>query len=97
MSDEKRGLYRKYTVERMDGSSGLGGKHADCEYFVLDLAHDKHAFAALLAYANSCADECPQLAADLRRRAVGERSDELARTEHPAKAKGGEWWDDERS
>lgn len=84
--DEHRGLYGKYRVERRDGSSGPGGKHAQCEYFVLDLAHDKHAFQALMAYADSCADEFPELAADLRRRAVGERSDELAREQRSNEA-----------
>lgn len=28
--------------------------------------HDKHAYPALLAYAKSCEDELPKLAADLR-------------------------------
>jgi hypothetical protein len=63
--DKNRGLYGKYFVERTDGSSASGGKHHNCEYFVLDLTHDKHAPAALRAYAESCKDEYPQLAADL--------------------------------
>lgn len=67
MDDTKRGLYRKYSkVERSDGSTGPGGKHEKCEYFVLDLEHDKHAKAALKAYADSCAREFPELAKDLR-------------------------------
>lgn len=66
MDDATRGLYRKYSkVERADGSSGTGGKHEKCEFFVLDLEHDKHAKAALKAYADSCAKEFPELAKDL--------------------------------
>jgi len=66
MGDSTRGLYDKFTVERTDGSSSEGGKHDHCEYFVLDLNHDKHAPAALLAYAESCQVEYPLLATDLR-------------------------------
>ncbi len=65
MDDTKRGLYRKYKVSRTDGSSKPGEKHDGCEYFVLDLEHDKHAKAALKAYAKSCAREFPALAKDL--------------------------------
>ena len=61
MSDEKKGLYRKYRVERVDGSK----RHEHCAYFVLDLTHDKYADAALEAYANACAAECPVLAQEL--------------------------------
>lgn len=59
------GLYRKFVVTRTDGSSAPGGKHADCNYFVLDLTHDVHAIPALKAYADSCRTELPLLAADL--------------------------------
>jgi hypothetical protein len=72
-ADERRGLYRKYHVERTDGSSKPGGKHARCDYFVLDLVHDKHARLALFAYVESCKDEYPQLATDLQARALGGR------------------------
>jgi len=41
-------------VARVDGASVLGGKHHNCEYFVLDLDHDPHAIAAIRAYADSC-------------------------------------------
>ena len=68
MADQERGLYEKFIVRRMDGSSSRGRKHADCEYFVLDLMHDKFAAAALKAYADACAEEFPLLAADLRRK-----------------------------
>lgn len=62
----ERGLFRKYDVERTDGSSAPGEKHHACEYFVLDLSHDPFAPAALRAYAEACAQEYPALAADLR-------------------------------
>lgn len=67
MNDTERGLYGKYMIARTDGSSEPGGKHQDCQYFVLDLDHDKHAKAAIEAYANSCAEEFPALAKDLRK------------------------------
>jgi len=65
MDDRSRGLYDKFHIERMDGSSEPGGKHEDCEYFVLDLTHDPHALPALKAYADSCRVDYPLLAADL--------------------------------
>lgn len=67
LDDKKRGLYGKYEVKRKDGSSDAFGKHANCEYFVLDLDHDKHAKAAIRAYAASCKKEYPELAKDLRK------------------------------
>lgn len=71
MGDPNRGLYQKFTrIERADGQHEPGRKHADCEYFVLDLDHDPHAYAALLAYARSCESEYPLLARDLRTRAA---------------------------
>ena len=66
MGDRTRGLYDKFFVDRTDGSSAPGQKHAGCEYYVLDLDHDKHAIAALEAYAASCEAEYPLLAIDLR-------------------------------
>lgn len=69
MRDKIRGLYNKFRVERVDGSSEPGGKHHGCEYFVLDLTHDKHARAALLSYAESCRGDYPLLAADLFQKA----------------------------
>jgi len=65
MSDKEKGLYEKYNVSRVDGSSDIGEKHADCEYFVLDLTHDPHARVAMKAYVESCADDYPALADDL--------------------------------
>ncbi len=67
MSDKRQqGLIHKFNVTRTDGTSAVGEKHHGCEYFVLDLTHDKHAVAAVLAYAASCEAEYPLLAADLR-------------------------------
>lgn len=66
-ADEQLGVYRKYNVERTDGSSKPGGKHEDCRYYVLDLDHDPHAYPALMAYIESCQEQFPGLAADLRR------------------------------
>lgn len=64
--DTQRGVYEKFTVERNDGSSSVGGKHEFCRYFVLDLDHDRFSAPALLAYAEACAVEFPDLASDLR-------------------------------
>lgn len=66
--DTQRGLYGKFNVSRTDGSDHKGGKHYGCDYFVLDVTHDKHAPAALSAYASSVAATHPQLAADMRSR-----------------------------
>lgn len=63
--EDERGLFQKFVVLRKDGSSAPGAKHGDCQYFVLDLNHDKHARAAIAAYVEDCRDEHPQLAADL--------------------------------
>ncbi|MDO3096815.1 hypothetical protein [Mycobacteroides abscessus] len=58
MADE-RGMYMKYRVERMDGKD-LG------PWFILEYKKDRHARAALAAYADSCAEDNPELAQDLR-------------------------------
>lgn len=60
-NDNELGLYNKYDVRRIDGSD----KHRNCSYFVLDLQHDKFAIPALIAYAEACEVEFPQLSADL--------------------------------
>jgi hypothetical protein len=65
-SDQTKGLYRKFLVLRTDGSSEPGGKHDGCECFVLDITHDKYAAPALLAYAEACDAEYPELAKDIR-------------------------------
>jgi hypothetical protein len=70
MTDETRGLYKKFNVTRTDGSSEPGCKHHNCDYFVLDMDHDEHARAAIKAYVQSLedAEQYPGLAADLRYR-----------------------------
>ena len=62
LKDEERGLYNKYVVSRVGDPTG---KHSRCQYFVLDLNHDKHARLALHAYIDSCRQEYPELAKDL--------------------------------
>lgn len=57
-SDRGRGLYGKYRVERVDGKD-------KGPYFVLGYATDPHARAAVAAYAASCRQDDPALAADL--------------------------------
>lgn len=66
LAEKQAGIYRKFRVERTDGSSGPGGKHERCEFFVLDWEHDKFAVPAALAYADACEQEFPELARDLR-------------------------------
>jgi hypothetical protein len=63
MTDEKRGIYQKYKVERLNDSNR---KHDNCFYFVLDTAHDEFSAAALRAYANACEAKFPELARDIR-------------------------------
>ena len=70
-TDQRKGSYHKYRVERRDGSTAPGRKHARCAYFVLDLMHDEFAVAALAAYADSCQEKYPELAAELRSLDVG--------------------------
>lgn len=65
----ERGLYRKYQVQRADGRDAPGEEHADCHYYVLDLACDPFAAPALRAYADACEAEYPDLASDLRKEA----------------------------
>jgi hypothetical protein len=59
------GIYGKFVVQRTDGGSRPGKKHHGCDYFVLDLTHDRHAVAAIAAYVLSCEQEKPELAEDL--------------------------------
>lgn len=61
MNDTARGMYRKYTVQRMDGKV----EHLSCRHFVLDVDHDPHALPALRAYAVSCRATHPKLADDI--------------------------------
>jgi hypothetical protein len=64
----EQGLFRKFEVRRTDGSDAPGGKHCGCEYFVLDVTHDQHATAALMAYATAAQATHPLLVADMRDR-----------------------------
>jgi len=66
MNAPDKGLFKKFIINRIDGRDGAGDKHDGCEYFVLDLTHDKHAIPAIAAYAESCEREFPALANDLR-------------------------------
>jgi len=66
MNQQEQGLYHKFNISRTDGTDAPGGKHFGDEYFVLNLTTDKHTIPAIAAYAESCADEYPLLASDLR-------------------------------
>lgn len=66
--NRQQGLYGKFHIARTDGTDAPGGKHHGCDYFVLDVTHDKHAKAALAAYADAVEATHPQLAADMRSR-----------------------------
>ena len=63
MSDETKGVYEKYRVERLNDEAG---KHKQCNYFVLDLVHDEFAVPALRAYVKVCRKKYPKLAEDLQ-------------------------------
>ena len=60
-----QGIYNKFIVYRTDGKSNIGQKHHECKYFVLDLNHDKFAIPAIIAYAEACREEYPELSANL--------------------------------
>lgn len=79
--DRDRGLYQKFAVSRT--SPEAEARHQGCEYFVLDITHDRHASAALAAYADSCRAEFPTLAADLNAKS-GRPDAEPARTSEEA-------------
>lgn len=58
------GLYEKYKVERLDDPTG---KHAGCQFFVLDPQHDPLARWVLKEYADRAFESGSyQLAADLK-------------------------------
>lgn len=57
------GLGQKYIVLRLNDEVG---KHDACEFFVLDLEHDRHTQPALRAYADSVESENPSFASELR-------------------------------
>ncbi len=60
------GMYPKFQVIRADGRDAPGQKHENDEYFALNLTTDKYAIPAITAYAKSCEQDYPLLAADLR-------------------------------
>ena len=60
---DKRGIYGKYRIEKTDGTP----VDPRAVYFTLRLDTDKHARAAVRAYIESCLDEQPKLAQDLKR------------------------------
>lgn len=59
------GLDDRYLVTRVDGRSEKGKKHHGCQYFVLDLTHDRYAMSAIEQYGMACMNEYPMLATDL--------------------------------
>ena len=65
MMADIRGLMNKYVIIRTDGDPT--GKHAVCNYFVLDIDHDEDARDALSFYADMVQIKRPNLSADLRR------------------------------
>lgn len=65
MSNQPNGLYGKFNVTRTDGRDQPGGDRADAEHFVLDLVHDQFSAVALLAYAEACQHEYPDLSRQL--------------------------------
>ena len=68
MDNKDKGLYGKFEgIFRSDGGSGLGRKHENCRYFILDIDHDKYAKAALFAYALECRADYLNLSSDLLR------------------------------
>jgi len=88
--EEHVGIYHKFWVRRTDGSSRPGGKHADCEYFVLDWNHDPFAIPAMRAYAEACQAEYPELAQDIldRAKTFAERAKRRALTRATAQRQG---------
>jgi hypothetical protein len=94
MGNRNRGIYNKFRVERVDGKSASGKKHAGCDYFVLDITHDPHAIPALLAYAESASrDDYELLALDIVAKvgavtagAVPQRSSSKSQGEHRRKS-----------
>ena len=59
--EKQKGLYRKYRIEKTDGST----TDPKAQYFVLRIDTDPHARVALGAYTMSVFIDNPQLACDL--------------------------------
>lgn len=70
MSDDderQRGLYRKYDLYRVRNADGHEYRERVTDpFFALRYTTDPHAAVALRAYADSCENDYPQLAAELR-------------------------------
>ena len=65
MGNKEIGWHTKFkNIERVDNEHLEGGKHFNCTYFVLDITHDKHSIAALIAYAESCKKDGYELLAN---------------------------------
>jgi hypothetical protein len=62
--DTERGLYPKYELHRINEDRSHRF-HVFTPFFVLRYDTDPHARAALVAYAESCRNEYPQLADEL--------------------------------
>ncbi|WP_137009579.1 hypothetical protein [Aquitalea aquatilis] len=87
MQQKKIGLYPKFIVNRTDGRDQPGGDRHGASYFVLDMTHDKFAPSALLAYANACATDYPQLHQDLIKNVLASveiERDQYGTWSHPA-------------
>ncbi len=76
IKSDEYGLHNKFNVIRTDGNSGVGKKHYGCEYFVIDLHHDKLAPKVLRMYSENTDD--PNLRDDLIAKAIEieDRNDE---------------------
>ena len=68
-TQDNRGAYSKFIVNRVDGRDLKGGDRHNAELFVLDLTYDPYARMALAAYVVACKDEYPLLAKDLKSKA----------------------------
>ncbi len=95
-NDRNRGLYRRFDLYRV-GDDGEPQYLVTDPYFILRYTTDPHARVALEAYADSCADDYPELAADLYRQ-LGIDATEKTQLEtitpelaHRLKAYQGQW------
>lgn len=62
----------KYLVFRTDGRDREDEKHANCEYFVIDLTHDPFAQDVIQFYIHLCEHEYPEAANDITERYLNE-------------------------
>lgn len=78
MTDQQRGVYRRYHVQRVDEEGNAVPGHENRVYYVLDVYNDPFAVNALRAYAKECRGDYPALANDLELMAL---EAQVARTE----------------